>query len=193
MADASIVSAAYFFKDINSYIGTESFIESRLREEDNTWVDVEFNKPTNGKGGTVSGIELAATHSFDNGFGLTANYTYTDSETDDPAAYTPGVSENMYNLSAFFENDFLSARFMYNFRTDWYKGKHSNGNDLFNDDFGQLDASLSFTLADGLTLNLEAINLTDEQVIEYADNNEARLMSIYENGRRFTAGIRYSF
>ena len=193
LADASIVSAAYFFKDISSYIDTETYVEGRLREEDNTMVDVEFNRPVNGEGGTVSGLELAATHTFDNGFGLTANYTYTDAETDDPEAYTPGVSENMYNLSAFFENDLLSARVMYNFRTDWYKGKHSNGNDLFNDDFGQVDATLSFNLMEGLTLNFEALNLTDEQVTEFADNNESRLMSIYENGRRLTAGVRYSF
>lgn len=191
--DASIVSAAYFFKDISSYIDTEVFVEQRLREEDNTWVDVAFNKPTNGKGGTVSGIELAATHSFDNGVGLTANYTYTDAENDDPEAYTPGVSRNMYNLSAFFENDLLSARVMYNFRTDWYKGKHNNGNDLFNDDFGQVDATISFNLMEGLSVNFEALNLTDEEVTEYADDNQSRLMSIYENGRRFTAGIRYTF
>lgn len=190
---ASMVSAAYFFKDISSYIGTEVYVEERLREEDNTWVDVAFNKPTNGEGGTISGLELAATHTFDNGFGLTANYTYTDAENDDPEAYTPGVSDNMYNLSAFFENDFLSARVLYNYRTDWYKGKHSNGNDLFNDDFGQVDATLSFTLMEGLSLNFEALNLTDEQVTEYADDNESRLMSIYENGRRFTAGVRYTF
>ena len=193
LADASIVSAAYFFKDISSYIGTETYVEPRLREEDNTMVDVAFNKPTNAEGGTVSGLELAATHTFENGFGLTANYTYTDAENDDPEAYTPGVSQNMYNLSGFYENDLLSARVMYNFRTDWYKGKHSNGNDLFNDDFGQVDATISFNLMEGLSLNFEALNLTDEEVTEYADDNESRLMSIYENGRRFTAGIRYTF
>lgn len=191
--DASIVSAAYFFKDISSYITTEPFVEARLREEDNTMVDVTFDKWANGDGGTVSGLELAAMHTFENGFGVTANYTYTDAETEDPDAYTPGVSQNMYNLSAFFENDLLSARVMYNFRTDWYKGKHFNGNELFNDDFGQVDATISFNLMEGLSLNLEALNLTDEQVIEYADDNSSRLMSIYENGRRFTAGLRYNF
>lgn len=193
LADASIVSAAYFFKDISSYIATEQFVEQRLREEDNTMVDVTFNKPVNGDGGTVSGLELAAMHTFENGFGLTANYTYTDAENDDPEAYTPGVSQNMYNLSAFFENDFMSARVMYNYRTEWYKGKHFNGNELFNDDFGQVDATISFNLMEGLSLNFEALNLTDEQVIEYADDNKSRLMSIYENGRRFTAGLRYTF
>lgn len=191
--DASIVSAAYFFKDISSYIGSDVFVESRLREQDNTWVDVAFSKPTNAAGGSVSGIELAATHTFENGVGFTANYTYTDAENDDPEAYTPGVSQNMYNLSAFFENDLLSTRVMYNYRTDWYKGKHFNGNDLFNDAFGQVDATISFNLMEGLSLNFEALNLTDEQVTEYADDNESRLMSIYENGRRFTAGLRYTF
>jgi iron complex outermembrane receptor protein len=193
LADASLVSAAYFFKDVESYIGQETYVEPRYWEEEDTMVDVEFKRPTNAEGGTVSGLELAALHTFENGFGLTANYTYTDAKTDDPEAFTPGVSENMYNLSAFFENDLLSARVMYNFRTDWYKGRHFNGNNYFNDEFGQWDATFSYNIMDGLSLSLEALNLTDEQVIEYADDNESRLMSIYENGRRLTVGLRYQF
>ncbi len=194
-ADASIFSAAYFFKDIDSYLSQDTYVDSRYDQSNDVWVDVTFTQPVNGAGGKVQGIELNVQHAWDNGFGLTANYTYTDSNEDDSSreGYTPGVSKNMYNLSGFFENDTISARLLYNYRSSWYKGAHFNGNDLFNESFGQFDATFAFHITDDLSVNLEAINLADEEVVEYANNDTNQLMSIYENGRRYTVGLRYTF
>ena len=133
------------------------------------------------------------------GFGVSANYTYTDASADEQrdtnqvgSGLVEGTSKNMLNLMAYYENDAYQARIMYNYRSDWYKGLHFNGDELFNDAFGQWDASASYNVNEYVTLTLEAVNLTDEEIVEY-NTNEERIMSIYSNGRRYVAGIRVNF
>lgn len=98
----------------------------------------------------------------------------------------------MMNLTGYYENDVLSARLMYNYRTEWYKGLHFNGDELWNDAFGQWDASFSYNVTDNVSLSLEAINLLNEEVIEY-NTDKARVMSLYQNGRRIVAGVSINF
>ncbi|HSG52721.1 MAG TPA: TonB-dependent receptor, partial [Rheinheimera sp.] len=103
-----------------------------------------------------------------------------------------GTSRHMANASVYYETDKLSARLMYNYRTEWYKGLHFNGDELWNDSYGQLDASFGYNISENITLSFEAVNLTDEEVVEY-NTDTARLFSIYQNGRRFVAGVRMNF
>ena len=189
--DSSLFSATYFAKDLSSLRTMTSFIEERFDEESQTYVPVDFAQPGNGKGGNINGIELSVQHDF-GGYGVTANYTYTDASAEDAEAEVDGTSKNMLNLSAYYENDSLSARVMYNYRSDWYKGFHFNGDKLYNDEFGQWDASFNYNLNENLSFNLEVVNITDEQVVEY-NEYEHRVMGIYENGRRFVVGAKYNF
>ena len=98
----------------------------------------------------------------------------------------------MYNVSGYYEDDTYSARLMYNFRTYWYKGLHWSGSEIWNDDYGQLDASFGYNLSDTITLTAEAVNLTDEEVVEF-NTDKNRLFSLYQNGRRYVLGVRMSF
>ena len=47
-------------------------------------------------------------------------------------------------------------------------------------------------LTESVSLTLEAINLTDEEVVQY-NTEKDRVMSIYANGLRLVAGIRVNF
>ncbi|MBE0361248.1 MULTISPECIES: TonB-dependent receptor [Pseudoalteromonas] len=196
--DASMLSVAYFAKDLSSLRSTVTVTEDRYDQENDVFVPVDFAQPGNGLGGSIQGIELGLQHDF-GGFGVSANYTYTDASADEErdiskagTGLVEGTSKNMLNLMAFYENDDYQARIMYNFRSDWYKGLHFNGDELFNDSFGQWDASASYNVNQYVTLTLEAVNLTDEEIVEY-NTNEERIMSIYSNGRRYVAGIRVNF
>ena len=196
--DASMLSVAYFMKDISSFRVTDVFTEDRYDEQNEAWVPVDFAQPTNGAGGVIDGIEVGIQHDF-GGYGLSGNYTYTNSESDeirDPAragsGLVDGTSQNMLNLTAYYENDVFGARLMYNYRSEWYKGIHFNGDELFNDAYGQWDASASYNFNENITFTLEAVNIADEEVMEY-NIDKARIMSLYSNGRRFVAGIRVSF
>ncbi len=195
---SSLLAVTYFHKDIKSYRDFTTFIDQRYWEEGDVWKDVEFNRPVNGAGGKTDGFEVSYQQAFGD-FGVIANYTYTNAKRDQDRDLTKpgsglveGTSRHMANLSAYYENDLFSARVMYNYRTEWYKGLHYNGGELWNDSFGQLDASISYNLTDNISLSLEAINLTNETIVEF-NTDKARTFSIYENGRRFTAGIRMAF
>ena len=197
-SDASLFSVAYFMKDINSLRTSTVDIQDRYYEQENVWVPVEFTQPGNGYGGLIDGIELGIQHDF-GGYGFTANYTYTNTSTDEErdldkpgSGLIDGTSKDMLNLSAYFENDTFGARIMYNYRSEWYKGQHWNGDELYNDEFGQWDASANWNFNEYLTFTLEAVNLMDEEIVEY-NVDKARIMSIYNNGRRFVAGVRLNF
>lgn len=197
-ADASVLSVAYFAKDIKSLRTSTIVTEDRYDEENEVWVPVDFTQPGNGLAGTIEGIEFGLQHDF-GGYGIQANYTYTDSSAEeerDPnkpgSGLVEGTSQDMLNLTAYYENDTFGARIMYNYRSEWYKGLHFNGDELFNDAFGQWDASASWNFNEYLTFTLEAVNLTNEEIVEY-NVDKARIMSIYENGRRYVAGVRVNF
>ncbi len=191
--DASSMAATFFFKDNKSYLEQGTYTDARYDQKNDVWVDVDFAYMTNGAGGTVQGIELAIQHDFDNGFGASANYTYTDTTEDNEDAASPvGISEHMANTSVYFENDDLSARVMYNYRSEWSNGFHWSGFPISTDAYGQFDASVSYYINDSLQLTAEAINLTNEEIYQFSEYQD-RMVSLYENGRRFTLGARYSF
>lgn len=197
--ESSIVSATLFYKDIESYRTTTVSTEQFFNEQTEEWVDVQVTKPGNGKGGVSTGLELGFQTSFSNNTGVSANYTYTNADNDqtrDPelkgSGFVEGASDHMYNLTAFYEDDQVAARLMYNYRTEWYKGVSWTGAEVFNDSYGQWDFSSSYQYSDNLSFVFEAINLTDEEIIEY-DVEKTRLMSIYQNGRRFVLGLNMSF
>ncbi len=195
---SSVLAATYFLKDVKSYRSFSTFVDQRYWEQGDQMVDVTFTRPSNGPGGRTQGMELSYQQAFGD-FGVITNYTYTSAKRDEDrdlskpgSGLVEGTSKHMLNLSGYYETDLFSVRLMYNYRTEWYKGLHWNGDELWNDDYGQLDASISYNLTDSIVLSFEAINLTDERVTEY-NTDKARLFSIYENGRRFTAGIRMAF
>jgi iron complex outermembrane receptor protein len=141
---------------------------------------------------------LGLQHDF-GGFGISANYTYTDLSADgvrdlsNPGSgLIDGTSENMVNFTGYYENDDFGARLMYNYRSDWYTGLANSGDELWTEGFGQLDASGTYNLNENISFTLEAINITDEEVVQYNTEKE-RVMSIYANGRRLVAGVRINF
>ncbi|WP_429001737.1 hypothetical protein, partial [Xanthomonas arboricola] len=57
----------------------------------------------------VVGVALNLQHNFGNGFGVVANYTYSDSKTDGDYSL-PYNSRNAYNISPYYEQGKWSAR-----------------------------------------------------------------------------------
>lgn len=189
--DAALFSATYFYKDVASYRTMQNHTQQFFNDSSESWVDVSVNRPVNGLGGATDGIEIGYQQEFGD-FGVLANFTYTNAKNNQEGGLVEGASKNMYNLTAFYENENFGARLMYNHRTEWYKGVNWTGAQLWNDDYGQLDFSSSYTVSENVSVVFEAVNLTDEEIVEY-DTNKNRLMSIYQNGRRFVVGLNLSF
>ena len=134
------------------------------------------------------------------GFGMVANYTYTNSEFTDADGNTqpfPGASENSFNLVGYYEKGIFSGRVAYNYRDEYLivPGSEENGevvNAQYGDSQGRLDASVRLRFDNGLRLSLDALNLTEEQNFKYYDNTN-RLEDLEIEGRIYTFSIGYVY
>ncbi|VUD59791.1 Colicin I receptor [Thalassocella blandensis] len=204
-AEASNASATVFKKDITNFIFTQT-VSAEIDGVQYT----QLQRPENGGASQIEGIEFQVTHSFDNGFGVLANYTYTDVEDADyqvaestdngPTLVTrsvrfPNASDNAYNIGAFYENDKLSARFNYSYRSEYFIQQDEIG-DKMREEQLQLDAQISYNVTDNITVRLEALNLTDENLENYyiRESDGARLGgTTLSNGRRVFLNASFKF
>jgi iron complex outermembrane recepter protein len=204
--DAEILSGALFYKDIESFITDQPVQQAHLIQTDtpNTSLctpsfTAEFpnryscqftiNQRVNGGGGKVMGLELNALQRLGHGFGVQANYTYSDAQADDPDLEIPGNSKNSGNLIGFFENDRFSARLAYNYRSQFFV-TFDRSTRLNQAALKSLDASVAFNISRGLALTADAVNLTNEKIVQFASDS-FRPRAVYDNGRYFFVGIRY--
>lgn len=212
-------SVNLFYKDFSNWISTQTFVQDSAfkvdRDFDGTddWTVKEtVTQKSNRSGVSLSGFELAALHYFDylpgwlSGFGIQANYTYTkskDSKADifeqpgvtSPGSGVEGFSPNAYNIIGFYEQDAFQARLAYNWRESFLIQRQSDvggGLPKHADDYGQFDFSASYDINETFTVNVEAINLTDESILEFADVRD-RVTLVQYSGRRFQVGVAFKF
>jgi len=205
-SESSLFSAALFYKDLDSTIGTSPEI-----------MDVELNgemwkatQPANLAGTKINGYELAIQHSFDNleGFlshtGVGANYTYTEEDSDlldqeGDQITRRGLSENSYNLMAFYDDGTWSVRLAYNWRDDFVRRENVTLGwarpELFPEvekARGQLDLTANYTYNKNLKINFSAININDSETVRYMKYEELTNY-ISQTGMRFNLGAIYRF
>ncbi|GAA5083058.1 TonB-dependent receptor [Lysobacter panacisoli] len=221
------VAAAYFYKDLRSYIYTQtndnydfsSFVASYVPgpNEPATQTTGNFTAPYNGKGGMLQGIELSASLPLDlfweplEGFGIIASASFNDSDIEilDPESASsvgsdpislPGLSDEVYNLTAYYERSGFEARVSQRKRSDFI-GEIGNfdGNRTLRYVVGedQVDAQISYTFGEnsalaGLTLLAEASNLTNSPYQTYAGSKD-RPLEYIEWGRTYLVGASYKF
>ncbi len=164
-------------------------------------LSVKFSQPYNQGSNTVDGFELAIQHLFgDSGFGAIVNYTIVDSDVsydnaDHGDENTPllGVSDS-YNIVGFYDKDGLQVRLAYNWRDDFLHALNDGqgSNPVYVEDYGQLDANISYEYNENLTLFVEGINLTDEYTRSYG-RHILMVKNIQQMGPRYNIGLRYKF
>lgn len=183
-----LLSAGVFWKEIDSFITIET--QSRFVMDQGGGRFGPVLTAINGEGGRISGFELAAQYAFDNGFGIAANYTFSDSESPfsndvDSNLPIPSVAENAYNIQVYYERGGFEARLSYAWRDKSFQQNFQFGDAVFdpgcpasgcsitrtygvwNQDYGQLDGQVSYSFNDRFELTLEGINLTEEDMSQY--------------------------
>ena len=133
------------------------------------------------------------------GFGVIANYTKVDSNIAyDNASLNDqfaveGLSDSA-NLVAFYDKNGWIARLAYNWRDEFLSGRFDGwgANPLYTDEYGQLDAILSYTFDNGVTLFAEGFNLTDEY---QRVHGRAPLQTTFvtQQGPRYGLGVRWVY
>ena len=144
----------------------------------------------NGGNGTLRGVEVGLIQHLWGGFGVQANYSYSDASLDSGKPF-PGNSKNTYNLTGYFENTLISARLAYTFRSHFFQS-FDRTSDLDEAALKSLDASFAWNVTSYAAVIAEAQNLTDAKVVEY-DDVLSHPRAIYDNGRTFFAGVKLRF
>jgi len=194
----SALGATVFNKDISNLPISSLEIVQREHNCCNGPIEVEMNTKVGGGEAESAGVELFFQHSFDSGFGVLANYTFTDTSTSEvttegkkTAAEIPGTAKHQYNLSVYYENDDFSVRASYNWKDDRANRIHK-GYNMYTKDYGQLDVNAAYNITENLSLTASVVNLTQELEEGYW-KQENRFTYNQYTGRRFYLGANYNF
>lgn len=170
----NLVSATLFHKKIDNFISTATQVNQKigLISPDTGLDNWTINRYINAGGGKITGLETQINHSFNNGFGVIANYTYTDatapasSYQDEVSMFTLSSKHNV-NLVGFYETDKYSARLAYNWRSKYMVRETGYYSNRMHDSFGTLDLSLGWNITPSIRLSFDAINLTKADDVQY--------------------------
>lgn len=222
------VAASFFYKDLRTYIYTEGRDGYDFSDllVDYPWSDElpelqttgRYTAPYNGEGGTLRGLELTASIPLDlftdalQGFGIIASAGFNDSDISIPPPpnaqnsvgsediMLPGLSERVYNFTAYYERNGFEARVSQRKRSDFIGEIGNFDGDrtlryVVGEDITDAQVSYSFGTAsalDGLTLLFQVSNLTNETYQTYAGSKDRPLEHI-EWGRTYLVGANYRF
>jgi len=172
--------------------------------------------PFNGKGGKLQGVELTASMPLEmlweplHGFGVIASASFNDSSIkveapensssvgNDPITL-PGLSERVYNFTAYYERGGFEARVSQRKRSDFI-GEIGNfaGERTLRYVVGEdiVDAQVSYRFSDesvkGLSLLFQVSNLNNSSYRTYAGSKDRPLENI-KWGRTVLFGVNYKF
>ena len=161
-------------------------------------------QPLNTQTASIYGFEFVSQHWFgDTGFGYSLNYTTVEGDIEYDIGGDPSVDQfaleglsDSANLALMYENDLLSARLTYNWRDDFLnqaQRSNSGANRMpeFVDEYEQIDLSVSYLATDNLSVTLDVINLTEEEIINFG-RTKSQLFFYQETDARYMLGVRWS-
>ncbi len=216
-APESVLGAAIFYKDIESFVQTSretrpfntSGLPASLLEGTGAQPtdDFQFNIPTNTPGGKLRGVELSYQQPFTflpgfwSHFGAILNYTYVDSKiqyvtsagVNSLKTDLTGLSKNAYNATLYFEKDQFSARVSTAYRNGYLTTVPGRNNNDMEGTKGttNVDFIATWKLNQHVEFTVEAVNLTDEYNDQWVDSIGDR-SSVYDHtGREFFVGVRF--
>lgn len=172
-----LLSAGYFYKDIESFIVQES---QDILYQGKTYT---LTRPVNGNNATIHGLEINYQQPLNflpgplDHLGIVSNYTLTSSnfvDTVDGSTMRyelPENSRHSLNLIGYYEDSDFSVRLAYNYRSKFLRVKPNVQDGLkYRSGYGQADLALRYDLLPNVTATLDILNLfkasTDEWVYE---------------------------
>ncbi|WP_019027983.1 TonB-dependent receptor [Colwellia piezophila] len=139
--DVNMVSVAVYRKELSNFLEDSTYTIPGDGTKENPVIVI--TQPVNGGDGTINGIEIGGNHTFSylpgflNGFGVSANYTYTDSsqssglsDLDGSKLPVPNLSSNSFNFVLFYDKAGFNFRAAYNYRDESYAGPATASDDL---------------------------------------------------------------
>lgn len=212
------VGVQFFYKDLKSYIYNQDVtLPSSSLALASPGVGVTIlptavlNIPVNGSGGSLYGVEFAATLPFGevvpalDGFGVTGGASYTKSSIKpNPggnAEDLPGYSKWVINGTLFFEKGGFNLRGSVRHRSTFVgevSGFAANRTRRRAAPETIVDAQIGYdfqegSMLQGLSLYIQGQNLTNEPFVTYNPGDPRQVIDHQDYGRRFLAGFTYKF
>lgn len=221
-ADDGFLSAGYFFKDIQNWIIDKKTITDFSSYiipgyHDNGLPDglpsthgITITQEEAGAG-YAAGTELQINcplHLFSTileGFGVMASAAFMDGEIDNKGTIEdiPGLSQETYQLTIYFERGGFEARVAGRKRDEYLSESYGKSLSLVPTiDLGAtlVDAQLGYNFKDsgvdyldGLTITLQAQNLTDEPTIATEEGDSRQIRKYQHFGTNYLLGFNYKF
>lgn len=208
------VSLAAYYKDLESYV----YHRNQLVDftgypvggtQPALWQGI-VGAPDNGEGGWIKGVEFAVSAPFDifhsslEGFGGLFSASWTDSEVQpDPTqapTTMPGLSETVINATLYYEKNGFQARVSNRYRSDFLGEVSGFGNGRTLRSVAAenvVDAQIGYEFqsgpAEGLSILVQANNLTDEPFKTFENGDERRTIDFQSYGRTYLVGLNYRF
>ncbi len=202
--NVGVLSAGFFYKNIDNFIYT-----TVQRRQGGEFDGFRIESPINGNAASLFGIEMNWQQNFTflpgiwSGFGIYANYTYTNSSIDvfrgedidnqtEEEVSLPGQADHIFNVALAYNKGRVQARLALNYNGSYVQELSSLADDdtVF-DDRLQLDFSTSFKISDTFSIYAEAINLNDSPVIQYqGDRSRPIFQEFYAPWYRF--GLKFN-
>lgn len=213
-------------------IDRSGYVEEEQLDATAPCANIGYNTTVNGGSASIQGLEFGYQQNFDflpgafKYLGTQINYTYADSEQivdpENPENVFNGLpflntSEHSANVTAFWENENMSYRLAYSYRSEAVQKTSDRNSTFIRDARGVLDFSANFNVTDDLTLTFSANNLTDTYDTTYnaitnpvtggvqhegivpefnGDLNnfyDNRIGSLLYTGRSYRLAVRYTF
>ena len=206
--NGGFASVGVFYKGVSRALfqANRQFGDTRFDTPGLPRSQYDYSTTVNGGNGYIWGFEGALQLQVDNfggdhgwlgGFGVIANVTWNKSRVTTPDGRRisfPGTSRWVYNVGPYYEKYGISARVVYQKRTEWLSelGDASTGGDLFWDTDGELDASIRYGVTPNIEVYVEGGNLLNGPGRRYV-GSKARTLEFEKFGRRFQAGARITF
>lgn len=171
----SVFSAAIFFKRIKNPIFTRTIFDTSFAGIPL----LSLSQPQNADEGELFGIEINAQRRLDflpapfDGFGVSANVTYVDSDVIVPGREDEDIpffrqSDWIANGAIFYEKGPFEARFAVSFRDDYIVNiGNSTASDIYNKNRTVLDARISYRILDGVEIFGSISNFGDAPLTFY--------------------------
>ena len=202
---------AGFYKDLDSWVNTApqvyDFTGFPTGGFDPVLNEGLVSIPQNQGGGSIYGWEVAGALDFGffadslTGFGLIASASFTKSDVtvNEEEITLPGLSEDVYNLTAYYETERFSVRASARYRSE-FLGEVSGfgaGREFRTvDEETVVDGQASWFFGGnltGLSLLFQVYNLTDESFVTFANDDTRQVIDYQRYGRTYLLGASYSW
>ncbi len=163
---------------------------------------LQIRTSDNADAGRVSGVEFTAQEQFlflpapfDN-FGASVNLTLVSSSSKvaDRDERLPffGQADRIFNAALFYQQDGFEARLAWRRRSEFLEALGGNvDQDIYRDSYRQLDFRTSYRFGNGLSVSLDAWNLTNEQPRVF-QGVKSRFWGLEDTGRIYTLGVQWA-